>query len=179
MTSKSQGKKALMVVAPMNFRDEELLQTREVLAAEGVEVKVAAREVQTCRGMLGATVMPDMMLRDARALDFDAIVIVGGAGSQQYLWNDHELSRLVRDAKQQGRILAAICLSGVVLAKAGVLKGIEATVFPARDSLKALKDGGARHVQRSVVVSGKVITAEGPEASREFGKKIVDALSVG
>lgn len=175
--TKLQGRKVLMIVSPVNFRDEELLHTREILEAEGAEVKVAAKEKRLCRGMLGASVTPDLTVREAKAADFDVVIVVGGSGSPQNLWTDNELVRLVRDAKMTNKIVCSICLGGVVLAKAGALKGIEATVFPTRDSLKELQAGGARYVQRSVVASGKVITAEGPDSAKEFGKKIVDVMA--
>lgn len=173
-----QGKKVLIVVASQNFRDEEYQQPRQALEAEGAEVKVGAREVRAaCRGMLGLTVTPDVMLRDARGSEFDGVVVVGGAGAQQYLWTDSELMRVLREAKAGGKVIGGICLGCAALAKAGVLRGVEATVFPTRDSLKEMQAGGARYVKRDLVVSGRIITADGPEMARDFGKKLVEALA--
>jgi putative intracellular protease/amidase len=42
------------------FRDEELLIPRSVLSAAGGQVVLAAPRQQEFRGMLGATVSPDM-----------------------------------------------------------------------------------------------------------------------
>ncbi|MFH1327320.1 MAG: hypothetical protein ABIH76_00475 [Candidatus Bathyarchaeota archaeon] len=41
-SKKSAGKKVLMIIAPQDFRDEELLETREVLEKGGVETVVAS-----------------------------------------------------------------------------------------------------------------------------------------
>jgi len=39
--------------------------------------------------------------------------------------------------------------------------------------------GGAIFVEKPVVVSGKIVTASGPPAARDFGKALVTALSKG
>ena len=39
-----------------------------------------------------------------------------------------------------------------------------------------LEENGATFVDEQVVVDGKIITANGPEAAEAFGKKIVELL---
>jgi len=95
-------------------------------------------------GMLGATATPNILIKDARANDYDAVVVIGGMGSPEHLWDDTQLHRLLQDADKSGKIVAAICLSGAVLAKAGVLKNREATVYETPESLKELERGGAK-----------------------------------
>ena len=63
------------------------------------------------------------------------------------------------------------------MAKAGLLKGKKATVFRTADSINELKKGGALISDAPVVVDGEIITGSGPEAAREFGRKIVEGLS--
>lgn len=54
------------------------------------------------------------------------------------------------------------------------LSGKKATAWPgAKDDLEA---GGADYTGGAVAVDGKIITASGPAAAREFGEKIVEAL---
>ena len=73
--------------------------------------------------------------------------------------------------------MAAICLSPVVLAKAGVLRGKKSTVFETAETVRALRDGGAEYVKTDVVVDGRIITSPGPEAVASFARRIVEALS--
>ena len=40
-----------------------------------------------------------------------------------------------------------------------------------------LTKGGAEFVNQNVVVDGKIITANGPHAAEEFGKKVLEALN--
>jgi len=174
-----EGKKVLFVICQENFRDEELAHPREEVALAGAQVHLAAREKAPARGMMGAVETPDLRIRDAKAADFDAVVAVGGRGTPEHLWNDGNLHRLLRDAKAEGKVLGGICLSGATLAIAGVLKGVEATCYETDASKKEMQKGGAIFVGKPVVVSGKIVTASGPPAAREFGKALVSILSKG
>jgi protease I len=171
------GKTVLFLINQVDFRDEELLHPKEEVTAAGGAAFVAAQGGEPAKGMMGAVVKPNLPIRNAKACDYDAVVAVGGRGTPDWLWKDADAHALLRDAKAAGKIVAGICLSGATLAIAGVLKGIEATCWPTDDSLKAMRDGGAIYVDRPVVVSGRVVTANGPPAAREFGKALVEALS--
>lgn len=166
-------KKVAMIIAQDGFRDEELLEPKEALENAGVEVKVASTTLNYAKGMLGAKVKPDILISDINVKDFDAIVFVGGAGSSQY-WDDPLAHKLAKDAVTQGKILAAICIAPVTLAKAGVLNGKRATVWSSEAG--QLKAGGADYTGRPVEKDGNIITATGPAQAREFGKEILKAL---
>lgn len=174
-----EGKKVLFVICQENFRDEELEHPREEVAAAGAAVEVAARETAPAKGMLGAMETPGVRIRDAKASDYDAVVAVGGRGTPEHLWNDEDLHRLLREARDAGKVLGGICLSGATLAVAGVLKGVEATCYATDASKREMAKGGAIFVEKPVVVSGRIVTANGPPAAREFGKALVSALSEG
>ena len=166
-------KKAVMIIANDGFRDEELAQPREILEQNGIEVKIASSALSQARGMLGAKVKPDILLTSINAEDFDAIIFVGGQGASEY-WDDPLAHRLAQEAIKQNRIVAAICIAPVTLAKAGILKGRRATVWSAEaDQLKA---GGANYTGEPVEKDGNIITANGPTSAREFGEEIVMAL---
>jgi len=174
-----EGKKVLFVICQENFRDEELAHPREEVANAGASVAVAAREKAPAKGMLGAVENPDVRIRDAKASDYDAVVAIGGRGTPEHLWNDEDLHKLLREAKAAGKIVGGICLSGATLAIAGVLKGVEATCYETEASRKEMRKGGAVFVGKPVVVSGKIVTANGPPAARDFGKALVSTLGKG
>lgn len=170
------GKKVLLVVAPKDFRDEEFFTPRHVLEEKGAQVTVASSVKETAKGMLGGTVRPGVAFSEVRGADYDAVVIAGGAGSKVYLWDDRELLRIVREACNQGKVVAAICLSPVVLARAGCLDGKDATVFPDPAAVRELKSAGARYVDRGVVVSGNVVTARDPQSAEAFARAVAGLL---
>ncbi len=173
------GKTVLFMISQENFRDEELADPREELVAAGATVVVAARDKAPARGMLGAVENPALRIRDAKATDYDAVVAVGGRGTPEHLWNDESAHRLLREARAAGKVVGGICLSGATLAIAGVLKGVDATCYVTDASRKEMLKGGAIFVEKPVVVSGKVVTANGPGAARDFGRALVAAMAKG
>ena len=167
----------LLVIAPERFRDEELAAPRRVLEQAGHVVTVASTRPGTATGMLGAKVTVDLIVTAARAADFDALVIVGGAGAPAHLW-DHEPLRLLATALHAaGKPVAAICLAPPVLARAGLLAGRHATTFPDRRALLELKRGGASYVDQPVVRDGTIVTGSGPAAAAAFGAALLQVVS--
>lgn len=172
--AKLKGKKAVMIIAEKNFRDEELFEPKKILEAEGVKVIVVSTSFNIARGMLGGKVKPDMLLSEIKVDDYDAIIFVGGSGASQY-WNDSLAHNIAKEAVEKNKVLGAICIAPVTLANAGVLTGKKATVWPSeRGKIEAR---GAIYTGESVQIEGKIITAEGPQAARKFGEAIAKALS--
>ena len=68
-------------------------------------------------------------------------------------------------------------LSTVVLAKANLLEGKNATVYHLPEAIEELINAGARYVGEKLIVNGKVIMAEGPSEARLFSNAIVSALA--
>jgi len=167
--------KVLMVVAQKNFRDEELFIPKEMLQTEGHDVKIASLARAKATGMLGASVMPDMAVHEANPDFFDAIIIVGGSGSPA-LAESEDVLGLVQKANARNKIVAAICLGPMALAKAGVLAGKKATIFKTEESLKVLRQGGAKYTGEDVTVDGRLVTACGPHAANDFGRKLIEML---
>lgn len=167
-------KKVVMIIADDGFRDEELLEPQEIFKRNGIEVKVASTSLSPAKGMLGAKVEPDILVSEIKIKDFDAIVFVGGAGSSQY-WDDPIAHKLAQDAINTNRLVAAICIAPVTLAKAGVLKGKRATVWSSEAG--QLKAAGVNYTARAVEKDGNIITASGPTAAIAFAEEIVKALS--
>lgn len=178
MAPKLLGKRILLVIAPEQFRDEELLEPKEVFKTAGADVLIAACKQGEATGMLGAKVSPDLLISEVKANDFDACAVIGGMGSLEHLWNDTQLHGILQTLQRQEKVVAAICLSGAVLAKAGVLKGKKATVYAIPESLQALKDGGAEYKNEHVVRDGLIVTADGPAVATKFAQTIVDAIQV-
>ncbi len=168
------AKNILMVIAQKNFRDEELNVPQSVFIQKGAKVFVAAPEKKQADGMLGAVAHPDYSIDEAATLKFDALVLVGGAGAPEYLWDSPVLQTMVRTQRSSGGLLGAICLAPVVLARAGVLSGKEATVYKTQQTLDELKKHGVKMIYRDVVVSGSIVTANGPASAREFALAICE-----
>ncbi|MBM3248634.1 MAG: DJ-1/PfpI family protein [Candidatus Omnitrophica bacterium] len=167
------AKKAVMIIASNGFRDEEFKVPHLVLEDNGVKVTIASSSLSTARGILGSRVNPDLLIGDIKVKDYDVIIFVGGAGSQEY-WDEPIAHNIVKEAVKQNKVLAAICIAPIILANAGELKGKKATVWSSE--IKRLKTQGAVYVAESVAVDGKIITANGPTSASLFADKILEAL---
>jgi protease I len=167
------GKKVVMIIAPENFRDEELFEPQKILTEKGVEVKIASASLETAKGMLGAEVNPDMLISDIKPEEWDAIILVGGTGASKY-WDDASVHSILNEAVKLNKIVGAICIAPVTCANAGILAGKHATVYESEAG--KLRDKGAVYSGASVQKDGNIITANGPPAAKEFGNAIAQAL---
>lgn len=172
------GKKIVMIIAFRDFRDEEYFVPREILKKVGVEIKTASNKKGVAVGADGGEVNVDLLISEIDVADFDAIIFVGGPGCLSALDNEYSY-RIIREAVSQDKILAAICISPVILAKAGVLKGKKATVWTSpldKNGMEILQKEGAIYQEEPVVVDGKIITANGPQSAKLFGEKILEVI---
>ena len=97
-------------------------------------------------------------------------------GSKEFLWGDKALAEVVKSASAKGKVIGAICLSPVVLARAGVLAGKKATAYLDSETVRELEKAGATYKDAEVVISGNIITARDPQAATKFAEAIVKRL---
>lgn len=166
-------KKAVLIIAKEIFRDEELFDTQIALEEEGVTTVIASSIVGTCKGKLGKNAQSTILVKDISAEDYDAIIFVGGNGAMQYYEDPAALS-LAKQADQKCKVLAAICIAPRILANADLLKGKTATCYISE--AEAIQQLGAKYSGNDVEQDGKTITANGPNAAYDFGKKIAKEL---
>ncbi|MBI4706405.1 MAG: DJ-1/PfpI family protein [Candidatus Omnitrophica bacterium] len=173
------NKKAAIVVAFRDFRDAEYFTPREIMEKAGVSVKTASNKIGRAIGADGGEVEIELLLENLNPADFDVVVFIGGPGCLENLDNEKSY-KIVRGVISENKILASICISPVILAKAGVLKGKKAVVWSSvldKSPVKILKENGALYESRPVVRDGKIITAAGPVAAKEFGQEILEILA--
>lgn len=174
-------KRVAMIVAFRDFRDDEYFVPREILEKAGAKITNVSNNSGTAIGADGGEVKIDLTLEDLielRVAEYDAVVFIGGTGALNHLDNDYSYS-IAKATISQDMVLGAICISPTILAKAGVLKGKRATVWSSvidKSAVKVLEENGAIYENKSVVVDGKIITADGPAAAQEFGQKLVELL---
>jgi protease I len=167
------GKSVLMIIASNNFRDEEYLHPREVLENEGAKITIASSTKKEATGMLGTKVVPDILIDEVDIDDYDAVVFVGGSGANEY-WENEKAHEIAKKAYEKSKVIGAICIAPVTLARAGLLKGKKATVYTSE--IENIKKEGAIYTGNSVEVDGKIVTGNGPTAAKEFGEKIAELL---
>ena len=173
-----ESKKIAVIIAYKNFRDEEYDVPHKLLEELGADVRTFSDELGTAYGIDGMEVAVDSKLNDLDVNEFDAIVFIGGPGALEHLDNS-ESYQIVKNAIKQNKVLAAICVAPVILAKAGILQGKKATVWTSitnKYAQRTLEQNGAIYQDADVVQDGNIITANGPAAAEKFTNKIVDFL---
>jgi protease I len=104
-------------------------------------------------------------------------VFIGGPGAEVY-FHDDTAHDLVNEAVAKNKVVAAICIAPCILAYAGVLNGKNATVWSdSKEYINILEAEGAHYTGDTVTVDGKLITANGPDATQSFAKMIVKLLA--
>ncbi len=167
--------KRVAILAENMYQEMELWVPYYRLREEGAEVKVVgAGGARTYTSKHGYPVNVDVQAEAVSAVEFDAVVVPGGYAPDM-MRRYAAMVKLVHEAFQQGKVVAAICHAGWMLASAGILKGKKATSF------FAIKDdminAGATWVDEEVVVDGTLITSRKPDDLPAFCRAIVLALS--
>jgi protease I len=171
---KLQGKR-IALLAENLYQEMELWVPYYRFKEEGAEVKVVgAAGAKGYTSKHGYPVAVDVQAEQVKAVEFDAVVVPGGYAPD--MMRRHEaMVNLVREAAQQGKVVAAICHAGWMLVSAGILKGRKATsFFSIKDDLKA---AGADWQDAEVVVDGNLITSRKPDDLPAFCRAIVAALA--
>jgi len=167
------GKHAV-VFAESLYNELELWYPLLRLRGTGMTVQVVGTgSASTYASKHGLPVQVDTTADQVKAKDVDAVVIPGGYAPDM-LRRYPAVLQLVRDVLKQGKVVAAICHAGWVLASAGVIKGRTVT------SVAAIKDdminAGGKWVDQEVVQDGNLITSRTPADLPAFTDAIIAAL---
>lgn len=120
----------------------------------------------------------DLTVGEAKAEDFDALVLPGGVANPDALRVDEGAVALVRDFFDLGKPVAAICHAPWTLAEADVLRGRTLTSWP---SLRTdLVNAGATWVDEEVHVCkaapSVLVTSRNPDDLPAFCKALLAEL---
>lgn len=171
-------KKAAIIIASKNFRDEEYFITKEVLEKRGILVKTICDKAKAI-GKFGGEAKVDILINDLNTDEFDAIIFAGGSGATELL--DNEVSYMaIRKAMIMKKIIAAICIAPTILAKAGILAGKRATVWSSdmdKSAIKIIQLNDGIYERSGIVIDENIITGENAESAQEFGETIANELT--
>lgn len=167
-------RKILFILPPFDFCDEEYQKPKNLFDEWGARIVVASSSLATAKGTGGALAKPQITINDAAARDFQALLLVGGSGSQKF-WRDQAVHDLTRRANRLEKIVSASGYAVMVLANAGLLQGKRATGFPVIETV--LKRHGAIYAGNPVEIVGNIVTASGPEAAEEFAEAIAKLVA--
>lgn len=163
-------KNSYLFLAP-GFEEVEALTPVDVLRRAGIEVKtVSVTSSHSVEGAHGVSVKADMTFDEADFSDCDWLILPGGMPGATNLYDFKPLCSLLLKHNAEDGHIAAICAApAVVLGELGLLDGQEATCYPGFESVAPQ----AIFQPRRVVVSGNIVTANGPSSALVFALSIV------
>ena len=166
----------VLVFLADGFEEAEALVPVDMLKRCGFEVKtVSVMEEKLVTGTHGIQVFADEHYKTFELPSFDAVILPGGLPGADHLENSAYVKEAVLKAKEDGKLICAICAAPKVLGKHGVLEDKKAVCYPGFED-KLL---GANVSDDGVMVDGNIITARAAGKCFDFAFEIAKALGKG
>lgn len=180
MAGKLNGKKVAILVAN-GFEQVEMTEPRKALEAEGAQTVLVSPVEGKVKGWnhvdWGDEFAVDMPLAQARADDFDALVLPGGQMNPDNLRLESDAVRFARDFFEAGKPVAAICHGPWLLVEADVVRDRTVTSWPSLQT--DLKNAGANWIDEEVVTDQGLVTSRKPADIPAFNRKMVEEFAEG
>ena len=167
-----------LVLLPLakGFEEVEAVALIDVLRRGGIEVRVAHMDgdmdTDMVLGANGITIKADTSIANVLGEEFDMILLPGGWEGTYTLADNATVQRLLKEFKQQEKVIGAICAAPYALKQAGVL-GSDYTCYPSVEA--EIKQDGYRD-NKMVITDGNIMTSRGPGTALCFGLQIVKRL---
>ena len=180
MTEQLRGKRVAALV-DNGFEQSELLEPKKALEAAGARVDVVSPQDTTVKGWQhsdwGQQVQVDRKLDEARADDYDALLLPGGVMNPDKLRMNPKAVAFVRSFVNASKPIAAICHGPWTLIEAGGVNGRKMTSWPSLQT--DLKNAGARWVNEACVVDNGLVTSRKPDDIPAFNRKMIEEFAEG
>jgi protease I len=174
MAARLTGKRVALLVTD-GFEQVELTSPKEALERAGAKTFIVSPKKDVVRGWKhtdwGDDFKVDRPITDARAKEFDALVLPGGVMNPDKLRRDDRVRAFVRSFFEQHKPVAAICHGPWTLIDASVVAGRRLTSY---GSIRTdLQNVGATWVDEAVVVDGDLITSRRPDDLEAFNAALI------
>jgi protease I len=175
-----QGKRVAILMTD-GVEQVEYTGPRSFLEEQGAQVtlispKPAGEEIQGFNHLdLGDKFKVEMNVLDARAGDFDALVLPGGVANPDQLRLSAESIAFIREFGRASKPIAAICHGPWTLIDADLVTGRRVTSWPTLQT--DLRNAGAQWSDEQVVVDGKLVTSRKPDDIPAFNQALLAELA--
>jgi len=168
----------ILIVATDGFEESELFGPLQILRDKGAEVRLASSDLNPIQATVhddpGKTIRPDLTVEQARAEDYDALILPGGVRNPDQLRTNKAAVELIRAFADAGKPVAAICHGPWLLVEADLLRGKTATSWP---SIRTdLKNAGANVVDQPAVTDGNIVTSRNPDDVPAFTEAVIGLI---
>ena len=167
--------KKVAILYADGFEDAEALATRDILVRSGIKVFDLMIETNFDQELVesshGVSLARFDLASNHNPHEFDAVILPGGGRGTQNLLNSKEVERYLKVAKEEHKLMCAICAAPMVLGKYGYLHNKRFTCF------KGCNEGlDGIFTAKEVEVDDNIVTARAMLYSVKFGLKIAELL---
>lgn len=175
-----QGKR-VAILATDGVEQVELTEPRKALDDAGAKTTVISPKSGKIKGWQhdhwGDEIKVDLPLDQARADDFDALMLPGGVMNPDRLRQDERAVRFVRSFFEAGKPVASICHGPWMLVEADVVRGRTLTSWPSLET--DIRNAGGDWVDREVVTDEGLVTSRKPDDIPAFNRKMIEEIAEG
>lgn len=180
MRKRLDGKRVAILVAD-GFEQIEMTEPRRALEDAGAKTEIVSPADLEVQGWnhdeKGGTFKVDVPLSDARAANYDALLLPGGVRNPDKLRMTQGTVEFIKGFTGSGKPIAAICHAPWTLIEADAVRGKTMTSWP---SLKTdLLNAGAAWVDQEVVVDRGLVTSRKPDDIPAFNEKMIEEFAEG
>ncbi|WP_426231353.1 type 1 glutamine amidotransferase domain-containing protein [Pararhizobium sp. DWP3-4] len=174
-------KSKILILATHGYERSELRVPLDELKKRGADVQIASIGTDPIKSWnekdWGDTVNVDLLAKDVKIEDFDALILPGGQMNPDILRHDEAAMRVVKEFVASGKIVAAICHAPWLLIEADAVRGRKMTSYI---SIKTdMTNAGAIWSNEPVVTDQGIVTSRNPDDLDAFVKKIVEEIEEG
>jgi protease I len=180
VANKLQGKRVAFLATDM-VEQVELIEPWNAVKSEGAEPELISLEEGEIQGFnhydKADTFRVDETVEEARADDYDALVIPGGVGNPDTLRTNENAVEFARQFFEQGKPVGVICHGPWMLVETGVVRGRKVTSWPSLQT--DIRNAGGNWVDEEVVVDSGLVTSRKPDDLPAFNEKIIEEFCEG
>ena len=190
--------KNILIIIPKDYYDEEELEIPyELFKSEDANIIIASGKMKEAVGMKTGRRMPDRLIVDSmegitgdsyvtggtgtrqiKAV-FQGVVVVGGSGARNYLWEDKIVRLLLTDRYKSEFVVAAIGQGIGCLAEANLVEALEVPVdenTAKKPFLKILDKGKALLSNEDLIVYERLVIGKDSSIAKAFAEAVVDEV---
>ena len=180
MSATLEGKR-IAFLATEGVEQVALDQPLEAVRGAGAEaelVSLEAGEIQAFHHLdKGDRFHVDRTVEEARAEDYDGLVLPGGVANPDRLRTDERAVAFTRSFFEQGKPVAVICHGPWTLIEAGVVRGRTITSWPSLET--DVRNAGGTWIDEEVHVDDGLVSSRKPDDLPAFCAKAIEEFAEG
>ncbi len=164
-----------LIIVSDGVEEAEMYVVADILVRANIDVTVAGLENQIFKGSRGLPVGAEKIFSKIINETYDLIYLPGGAGQAATMQDNHMVQDMITEQMHSGRLLAIICASPIALIPNKLAQDKKITSSPSyrEELIPHVKEW----IDAPVVVSGNLITSQGPGTAFELGLTLVETLT--